>query len=116
MLFRSLPDGRVVLRVAFAHQDSVRWIAPARLDDVEPVFAMTVHKSQGSEYGSLVVAALPGESSPLLTRELFYTAVTRAKRAVIVVGSEESIRASVRNESSRDSGIAAMIGALSGPD
>ena len=73
-----LPDGRVVLRVAFAHQDSVRWIAPARLDDVEPVFAMTVHKSQGSEFNH-VLLVLPERINPVLTRELIYTGVTRAK-------------------------------------
>lgn len=67
-------------RVAFASSDptSVRWVAPARLDSVETVFAMTVHKSQGSEFNH-VLLALPDQHAPVLTRELVYTGLTRAK-------------------------------------
>ena len=66
------------------------------LDDLEPAFAVTVHKSQGSEYP---VVILPLGSAPalLLTRNLFYTAVTRAQRMVILVGREEVAAAMVRN-------------------
>ncbi|MFM7223965.1 MAG: exodeoxyribonuclease V subunit alpha [Actinomycetota bacterium] len=105
------PDGPVD-RIAFSIGGEIRTFDRSALPAWEPCFAMTVHKSQGSEYGELVVAALPGEASPLLTRELLYTAVTRAKKNVVVVGSEQSVRTAVSNESSRVSGIAAMVEVL----
>ncbi|WP_310625303.1 exodeoxyribonuclease V subunit alpha [Limnohabitans sp.] len=77
------PDG--VLRVAFpatnAQRDggAVRWVMPSRLDSVETVFAMTVHKSQGSEFAH-VLLVLPAQTSPVLTRELVYTGLTRARQ------------------------------------
>ena len=67
------------LRVAFPDgKGGVRWILPSRLDGVETVWAMTVHKSQGSEYDH-VLMVLPDRDAPVLTRELLYTGVTRAK-------------------------------------
>ena len=67
------------LRVAFPDgQGGVRWVLPSRLDAVESVWAMTVHKSQGSEYDH-VLLVLPDRDAPVLTRELLYTGVTRAK-------------------------------------
>jgi exodeoxyribonuclease V alpha subunit len=67
------------LRVAFPDgKGGVRWILPSRLDAVETVFAMTVHKSQGSEYAH-VLMVLPDREAPVLTRELLYTGITRAK-------------------------------------
>ena len=74
----AMSDGQVTLRVAFAASHGVRWVSPARLDDVEPVFAMTIHKSQGSEFDH-VILVLPDRSVPILTQELIYTGVTRAK-------------------------------------
>jgi exodeoxyribonuclease V alpha subunit len=74
----ALANGQVALRVAFPHEQGVRWVSPARLDDVEPVFAMTIHKSQGSEFEH-VLLVLPPVHSPVLTRELIYTGLTRAK-------------------------------------
>jgi exodeoxyribonuclease V alpha subunit len=72
------PDG--VLRVAFPAVDGgVRWVMPSRLDSVETVFAMTVHKSQGSEFAH-VLLVIPAQESPVLTRELVYTGLTRAKK------------------------------------
>ncbi len=72
------PDG--VLRVAFpAVEGGVRWVMPSRLDSVETVFAMTVHKSQGSECAH-VLLVIPALESPVLTRELVYTGLTRAKK------------------------------------
>jgi exodeoxyribonuclease V alpha subunit len=72
------PDG--VLRVAFPAADGgVRWVMPSRLDSVETVFAMTVHKSQGSEF-SHVLLVIPAQESPVLTRELVYTGLTRARQ------------------------------------
>ncbi len=67
------------LRVAFPDgEGGVRWVLPSRLDAVETVWAMTVHKSQGSEYDH-VLMVLPDRDAPVLTRELLYTGVTRAK-------------------------------------
>ena len=72
------PDG--VLRVAFPAADGgVRWVMPSRLDSVETVFAMTVHKSQGSEFAH-VLLVIPAQESPVLTRELVYTGLTRARQ------------------------------------
>lgn len=69
-----------VLRVAFLATDGrVRWIPPNRLEGVETAFALTVHKAQGSEFDH-VALILPGTDSPILTRELVYTAITRASR------------------------------------
>jgi exodeoxyribonuclease V alpha subunit len=77
-----LPTARG-LRVAFSHtaadgQVGVRWVLPSRLDAVDTVFAMTVHKSQGSEFEH-VALVLPDRVTPVLTRELLYTGITRAK-------------------------------------
>ena len=76
------PDG--VLRVAFAGAEGgVRWFMPSRLESVETVFAMTVHKSQGSEFAH-VLLVLPDEMTPVLTRELVYTGVTRARERLTI--------------------------------
>ena len=75
-----LPGPEGVLRVAFPAADAgVRWVMPSRLDSVETVFAMTVHKSQGSEFAH-VLLVIPALESPVLTRELVYTGLTRARQ------------------------------------
>jgi exodeoxyribonuclease V alpha subunit len=96
------PDGR--LRVAVQVGSEVREFATTRLSGVETVHAMTVHKSQGSQAATVSVV-LPDAESRLLTRELFYTAVTRAQERVRVVGSEASIRAAIGREVQRASGL-----------
>ncbi|MEP9382105.1 exodeoxyribonuclease V subunit alpha [Nocardioides sp. KR10-350] len=78
--------------------------APSRLGDIETLHAMTVHKSQGSQARAVTVL-LPPEDSPLLTRELFYTAVTRAQERVRIVGTPESVRAAVTRQAQRASGL-----------
>jgi exodeoxyribonuclease V alpha subunit len=65
---------------------------------------MTIHKSQGSQADEITVL-MPPEDSRLLTRELFYTAVTRAKTKVRVVGSETSVRAAIGRRAVRASGL-----------
>ncbi|MEX3978170.1 exodeoxyribonuclease V subunit alpha [Paraburkholderia sp. EG287A] len=70
-----------VLRVAFPAGDGsggVKWVSPSRLQGVETVFALTVHKSQGSEFTHAALV-LPDTYSPILTRELVYTGITRAR-------------------------------------
>ncbi|MDH2413034.1 exodeoxyribonuclease V subunit alpha [Nocardioides sp. CER19] len=78
--------------------------APSRLGDIETLHAMTVHKSQGSQARGVTVL-LPPEDSPLLTRELFYTAVTRAQERVRVVGTPESVRAAITRRALRATGL-----------
>jgi exodeoxyribonuclease V alpha subunit len=73
--------GKQVLRVAFPRNDGsggVRFVLPSRLNDVETVYAMTVHKSQGSEFAHTALI-LPEALNPVLTKELIYTGITRAK-------------------------------------
>ncbi|WP_421842192.1 exodeoxyribonuclease V subunit alpha [Mycobacterium sp.] len=95
-------DGR--LRVAFAAAGDPLEIAPSRLSDVDTMYAMTIHKSQGSQADDVTVL-LPSANSRLLTRELFYTAVTRAKRKVRVVGSMASVRAAIERRALRATGL-----------
>ncbi|ANS79744.1 Exodeoxyribonuclease V alpha chain [Serinicoccus hydrothermalis] len=83
---------------------------PSRLGDVETMHAMTIHKAQGSQAEAITVL-LPELDSPLLTRELFYTAVTRAERSIRVVGSEEEVRAAVQRRVVRASGLRQRLGA-----
>ena len=70
--------------------------------------AMTIHKSQGSQADEVTVL-LPDEDSRLLTRELFYTAVTRAQRKVRVIGSESAVRAAIDRQALRASGLRARL-------
>jgi exodeoxyribonuclease V alpha subunit len=101
-----LPDGR--LRAFIAGAGGLRDLAPGRLDAVETMHAMTIHKAQGSQ-ADRVTVLLPEEGSRLLTRELFYTAVTRAKKHVRVVGSEAAVRAAVATEAQRATGLSLRI-------
>jgi exodeoxyribonuclease V alpha subunit len=101
-----LPDGR--LRVLVRIGTGTKLFAPTRLSGVETVYAMTVHKSQGSEARAVTVI-LPPEDSRLLTRELFYTAVTRAREQVTIVGTEAELRAAMGRQVQRASGLAARL-------
>jgi exodeoxyribonuclease V alpha subunit len=94
--------GRVA--AAFERGGEVVELSPTRLSAVDTVYAMTVHKSQGSQLDTAAVL-LPDPSSPILTRELLYTAVTRARRELILVGTEEAIRAAVARPVARASGL-----------
>ncbi len=78
--------------------------SPLRLGAVETVYAMTIHKSQGSQFDTAAVL-LPDAQSPILTRELLYTAVTRARSRLILVGSEATVRAAVGRPVTRASGL-----------
>jgi exodeoxyribonuclease V alpha subunit len=89
---------------AFERGAEVVMVSPSRLESVETVYAMTVHKSQGSQFDT-VVLVLPAPDSPILTRELFYTAVTRARERVVIVGSEASVCAAVATPIARSSGL-----------
>ncbi len=84
-------------------------LAASRLGEVETMHAMTIHKSQGSQADQVTVL-MPPEESRLLTRELLYTAVTRAKTRVRLVGTEESVRAAIERRALRASGLRQRIG------
>jgi len=99
------PDG---LRAAFARGGDPLLFAPVRLDQVQTVHAMTVHRAQGSQFQQ-VSFIVPPVDSPLLTRELLYTAVTRASQVVRVLGSTEAIRRAVGRPANRASGLRARL-------
>ena len=96
-------DGDGVV-AAFERRGALVTFAPPRLGAVETVHAMTIHKSQGSQFGTAAVL-LPPPDSPLLTRELLYTGVTRAQDGLLLVGTEAAIRAAVRRPVARASGL-----------
>ncbi|MGO0577089.1 exodeoxyribonuclease V subunit alpha [Ornithinimicrobium panacihumi] len=98
------PDGTPVRMAVIEGATGAHRFAPSRLGDVETMHAMTVHKAQGSQAKEITVL-LPDEDSPLLTRELFYTAVTRAQERVRVVASEQAVRAAVGRRVVRASGL-----------
>jgi exodeoxyribonuclease V alpha subunit len=103
------PDGsREGLRAVIAGATGPLELTPSRLADIETMHAMTIHKSQGSQAAEVTVLMPPGDSR-LLTRELFYTAVTRAKAKVRVVGSEASVRAAIGRRAVRASGLAQRL-------
>ena len=79
--------------------------SPALLTDVKTVFAMTIHKSQGSEFDSVMIVMPKSEDLPLLTRELLYTGITRAKKELLVQGSEKVILKTASARVKRASGI-----------
>jgi exodeoxyribonuclease V alpha subunit len=80
------------LRVAFPNgQGGIHWVLPSRLDGVESVFAMTVHKSQGSEFDH-VCLVLPDKPVAVLTRELLYTGITRARKHLTLVVPELAVQ------------------------
>ena len=97
-----LPDGR--LRAWISGSERLRDFAPARLEAMETMHAMTIHRSQGSQAERNTVL-LPEADSRLLTRELFYTAVTRAQRHVTVVGTEAAVRSAVTTPAQRATGL-----------
>jgi exodeoxyribonuclease V alpha subunit len=92
-------------RVYFPAADGgVRALPPFRLPEHETVYAMTVHKSQGSEFDE-VLLVLADEHSPVLTRELLYTGITRARTRAVVCGSTEALRTAVGRRLRRSSGL-----------
>ncbi|NAZ87725.1 ATP-binding domain-containing protein, partial [Kineococcus indalonis] len=102
------------LVVAVGRGDGPLLVPLARLAAVEPVHAMTVHRSQGSQFGTVTVLAAPARS-PLATREMLYTAVTRARHRVRLVGSVEAVGAAVQRPLARATGLAARLSRPAGP-
>jgi exodeoxyribonuclease V alpha subunit len=111
-----LPEGpveenRQALRVAFPRNDGsggVRFVLPSRLNDVETVYAMTVHKSQGSEFAHTALI-LPEALNPVLTKELIYTGITRAKHWFSLIEPRQGVfEEALRRKVKRLSGL--MLG------
>jgi exodeoxyribonuclease V alpha subunit len=92
------------VRAVFERRGELLELTPQRLTSVDTVYAMTVHKAQGSQFDEVAVL-LPDPSSPILTRELLYTAITRARRRLILVGTEETVRQAVERPITRASGL-----------
>jgi len=82
----------------------VRMVPLGRLGDVRPMYAMTVHRAQGSQFPSVTVL-LPPASSPLGSRETLYTAITRAETHLQIIGSAEAVAAAVGSRVQRASGL-----------
>jgi exodeoxyribonuclease V alpha subunit len=89
-------------------KEGIKRVPVARLEAVETVHALTIHKSQGSEYRHVVVV-LPEKPSRIVTRELLYTGVTRARDKVTVVGSRAVIEAAIRKPIRRATGLAGRL-------
>lgn len=105
------PDGS--LRVALQRGEEPLLVHPTQFPSVVTVFAMTIHRSQGSQYDSVTIV-LPEPGSSLLTRELLYTAITRARRHVRILGTEEAIRTAIDRHVLRASGLS--VGPSDPPD
>ncbi|MGV9672897.1 MULTISPECIES: exodeoxyribonuclease V subunit alpha [unclassified Gordonia (in: high G+C Gram-positive bacteria)] len=90
-------------------------VAPHRLAETMWAYAMTIHRSQGSQFGAVTVV-LPPADSPLLTRELLYTAITRAQSTVRIVGTPEMLRAAVDRRVHRASGLRSAIRPMIDPE
>jgi len=95
-----------ILRVAFPDgKGGVRWVLPSRLQGVETVFAMTVHKSQGSEFTHTALV-LPSADNPVLTKELLYTGITRSSQAFTLIYSDKNVlESALKKKVERASGL-----------
>lgn len=93
---------------AFSDGSTFRLVPTMRLENIDTVHALTIHKSQGSEYDDVIVV-LPNESSRILTRELLYTGITRAKERLTIIGSESVLRSAVSQAIRRASGLASRL-------
>jgi exodeoxyribonuclease V alpha subunit len=98
-----------MLKVCFPGGNGWRWISLRRLQAFVPAWAMTVHKSQGSEFDQ-VLLVLPADDSPVLTRELLYTGVTRARQRVALWANEVTLRAAIARRAERMSGLRDRLG------
>ena len=110
------PDGNHELRVFFPSPDGgVRKFPPLRLPEHETVYALTVHKSQGSEFDR-VLLILPDRDAPVLTRELIYTGITRAREQVEIWGKETTFCRAVSRRIQRSSGLREALWGVDGID
>jgi exodeoxyribonuclease V alpha subunit len=104
-----LPDAGGELQVYFpAENGGFRHVSPVRLPEHETAFAMTVHKSQGSEFDAILLM-LPAEKNRVLTRELLYTAITRARTRLTIVANARVVASTIDAVTKRASGLLARI-------
>ncbi len=103
-----LSDENQRFRVYFYVDGAIRAFLPTALPEHETVYAMTVHKSQGSEFDH-VTLVLPTEDSQILSRELLYTGITRARESVMLVGADVLFRAAVSRQLERHSGLGGRV-------
>ncbi|ALG84953.1 exodeoxyribonuclease V subunit alpha [Gordonia phthalatica] len=92
------------LAAVFERGHEIKKLHPSQLADAVPVYAMTIHRSQGSQFATVTVV-LPPPDAELLTRELLYTAITRAEREVTIIGTPDALRAAVARRVARASGL-----------
>jgi exodeoxyribonuclease V alpha subunit len=105
----ALPAHNGALRVAFESRAGTwRWVSPAVLPAHDTAFALTVHKSQGSEFDG-VACVLPATPSRGLSRELVYTAITRARSRVTIIGPRDVLEQAIATPTRRDSGLGARL-------
>jgi exodeoxyribonuclease V alpha subunit len=91
------------------NENKLRSVLPAYITAAETVFAMTIHKSQGSEYDKVIVILPDNKENALLTRELLYTAITRAKKTAVLFAEEATFFKTAATKVNRASGIADRI-------
>lgn len=94
--------------VYFQQQDTFKAIAPSRIPDHDTAFSLTVHKSQGSEFDEVLVM-LPNQPSKILSRELLYTAISRARKSVTLAGSREVLTKGIEKKLQRSSGLKDLL-------
>ena len=104
----TLTDDEGRLKVWFEQNGIIRAFLPSRLPEHESVFAMTVHNSQGSEFDS-VALLLPPDDHPLLTRELVYTAITRARRRLYLYCRGELLVTASKRVTERAGGLSLCL-------
>ena len=95
-------------RTEVTFEDRETGVLPSRLNAFEPAFCLTIHKSQGSEYDHVAVVLPEGENK-ILSKELLYTAVTRARQSVLIVGDRKTISYCISNPTKRKSGLKQKI-------
>lgn len=102
------PGGDLLVHVP---QPDGQWktVAPARMPAHETAFALTVHKSQGSEFDAVLLVLPDGEAGAILSRELVYTGVTRARRSAVVAATEGVLRQAVAHRAERRTGLLARL-------
>ncbi|MDT8371684.1 MAG: exodeoxyribonuclease V subunit alpha [Gammaproteobacteria bacterium] len=103
-----LKDDSGDLRACFLIDNTLRWVDLSRLPAHETAYAMTIHKSQGSEFDAISVL-LPDQDNSMLNRELLYTAITRAKKQLMIVANEAILRKTISTQHQRESGLAQLL-------
>jgi len=104
----SLLDGQGKLRVYFKNDQGFRFLPPARLQDVEDIYAMTVHKSQGSEFDNVFIL-ISNRDSSLITKELLYTALTRTKDHATIILVKKHLAKTIKKKHFRASGLTSKV-------